>query len=549
MHQLAVNNEQTLPQGAHRNFMDGASFQVNDPVTRLRMMAASCFFREPMYYGEASAREPLSRAAAFDSRLQATLGEVEDIAVRALPRGAALERTIDEALAADAEATLKVAVALRSEDLIRVTPQVIMVRAAHHPAVRGTGLVRKYAPYIMTRGDEPALQLAYHNATFVRDNGKPSPIPNALKKAWADYLSQASAYTLGKYRKLDGDAKTVDVVNVCRPKSDAVGQLVRGELKSQGQTWEALISSKGASEETWREAYERFLRHPGGHMALLRNLRNLEKFKLLDEGVLESLKNGAAQGKQLPFRYHSAYQAMKGAGARQDVLDAIEQCLHGSLNALPRLPGRVMSLADNSGSAHGAFTSENGKVTVSTIANLTAVLTGFMATEEGWVGVFGDELRRYQVDTARSALTQHDEVQALAEGVGQSTENGVWLFFREATQRKEHWDHIFIYSDQQAGYGGLYGRDPREYHEYGWEAPGDMYLDVPSLIKAYRERVNPNVMVYLVQMAGYSDALVPEHYEKTVLLGGWSGSILRYASRMYEVMGAKSSTSGNQQDA
>lgn len=539
MHQLAANDEQHLPQSAHRNFMDGVSFQVNDPVTRLRMMAASCFFREPTYYGETSARDVLARDEAFDSRLQATLGEVEDVAVRALPRVAALERTIDEALAADAEATLKVAAALRNEDLIRVTPQVIMVRAAHHPAVRGTGLVRKYAPQIIVRGDEPALQLGYHNATFVRDSGKPAPIPNALKKAWADYLSQASAYTLGKYRKLDGDAKTVDVVNVCRPKSDAVGLLVKGELKPQGQTWENLISSKGASEQTWREAYEQFLRHPGGHMALLRNLRNLEKFKLLDEGVLESLKNGAAQGKQLPFRYYSAYQAMKGAGAGQVVLDAIEHCLHASLSSLPRLPGRVMSLADNSGSAHGAFTSENGKVTVSAIANLTAVLTGYVAGDEGWVGVFGDELRRYQVDTARSALAQHDEVQALANGVGQGTENGVWLFFREAMARKEHWDHIFIYSDQQAGYGQLYGRNPQEYHQYGWDAQGDMYIDVPSLIKAYREQVNPNVMVYLVQMAGYSDSLVPEHYDRTVLLGGWSGSILRYASRMHEVMGAR----------
>jgi len=543
MHHLAANDEQILPQGAHRNFMDGVSFQVSDPVTRLRMMAASCFFREPTYYGEASAREDLSRSEFFDSRLQETLGEVEDAAVRALPRGAALERTIDEALAVDAEATLKVAAVLRNEDLIRVTPQVIMVRAAHHPAVRGTGLVRKYAPEIISRGDEPALQLAYHNATYVRENGKPAPIPNALKKAWADYLSQASAYTLGKYRKLDGDSKTVDVVNVCRPKSDAVGLLVKGELKPQGRTWESLISAKGASEETWREAYGKFLRHPEGHMALLRNLRNLEKFKLLDEGVLESLRNGAAQGKQLPFRYHSAYQAMKGVGARQDVLDAIEHCLHASLNTLPRLPGRVMSLADNSGSAHGAFTSDNGKVTVSTIANLTAVLTGFMAGEEGWVGVFGDELRRYQVDTARSAIAQQDEVQALAGGVGQGTENGIWLFFREAMERKEHWDHIFIYSDEQAGYGGLYGCNPREYHEYGWDEPGDRYIDVPSLIKAYREQVNPNVMVYLVQMAGYSDSLVPEHYDKTVLLGGWSGSILRYASRMYEVMGSQGSTS------
>jgi hypothetical protein len=539
MTQLAVVNTSAVPHGAHVNYMGGISFPVNHPVTRLRMMAASSFFKEPTFYATTSARDDKSFPRDLHERLQLSLGAVENLQIRARPRAAALEQTIDEALAIDVEATLKVAVALRNEDFIRVTPQVIMVRAAHHPACRGTGLVRKYASLIMQRGDEPALQLAYHNASFTRSDGRPAAIPNALKKAWADYLSQASLYTLSKYRMLKGEAKTVDVVNVCRPKSEAIGKLVAGELKPQGQTWESFISEHGSTRETWHHAYETFLRHPAGHMALLRNLRNLEQFGLIDSDVLANLVSGAAEGQQLPFRYHSAYEAMKAAGARQPVLDAIEQCLHQSLAALPRLPGRVMSLADNSGSAHSAFASEYGKVTVSSIANLTAVLTGFMASDEGWVGVFGDELKRHRIDTAQSALAQHANIQTLAQNVGQGTENGIWVFFKEAIANKEHWDHIFVYSDMQAGHGGLFGHRPSEYAAFGWDGEGDRYIDVPALIKAYRESVNPNVMVYLVQMAGYSDALVPEHYDKTVILGGWSGSILRYASRMHEVMGAQ----------
>lgn len=47
--------------------------------------------------------------------------------------------------------------------------------------------------------------------------------------------------------------------------------------------------------------------------------------------------------------------------------------------------------------------------------------------------------------------------------------------------------------------------------------------------------MNPNVLVYLVQVAGYKDTIVPEVYNKTFILGGWGDGILRYAANMAEV--------------
>ena len=60
---------------------------------------------------------------------------------------------------------------------------------------------------------------------------------------------------------------------------------------------------------------------------------------------------------------------------------------------------------------------------------------------------------------------------------------------------------------------------------------------MPKLIAEYRRTVNPNVHVYLVQVAGYRDTLVPEVYAKTHILGGWGDGILRYAARMAELEG------------
>lgn len=89
---------------------------------------------------------------------------------------------------------------------------------------------------------------------------------------------------------------------------------------------------------------------------------------------------------------------------------------------------------------------------------------------------------------------------------------------------------MFIYSDMQAGHGGLYGVDPSQYREYRWSEGN--YIDVAKLVKRYRREVNPLVNVFLVQIAGYQDTIIPEFYERTYCLGGWGDGILRFAAKM-----------------
>src|SRR5690606_32293023 len=121
-----------------------------------------------------------------------------------------------------------------------------------------------WAPHIITRADEPAVGLAYQLHRF----GK--PIPNALKKAWRDALERFDDYALAKYRLTSRAAKTVDVVNLVHPRGEAVDRLARGALRNTGRTWEAIISARGSTRDAWLEALPVM-----GHMALLRNLRNL----------------------------------------------------------------------------------------------------------------------------------------------------------------------------------------------------------------------------------------------------------------------------------
>jgi hypothetical protein len=511
--------------GSHPNWMGGKSFDITDPLLRLRVAASSCFFGEPMYYhAEKDAPAPKARAPRAASlsdaqreHLRSTLDAIDPAAWRSMTPSALMESAIDAALDHDAEGTLLEAARLRNDDHVRTTPQVILVRAAHHPKVRGSGLVRRYAPEIVKRPDEPAVGLAYQLARY----GK--PVPNALKRAWATSLAATSAYGLAKHRMESRAVKTVDVMNLVHPKSDAVSRLAKGELTVTDRTWEAIVSAKGSSADSWTEALSVM-----GHMALLRNLRNLIQHGVKPALFTEKLVEGAATGQQLPFRYYSAYRAVQDI-APPSVLDAIERCLERSMGLLPTFAGRVASLCDNSGSAQGTTTSSMGSMRVSTIANLSGILAGRCA-DEGWLGVFGDRLDMRQVRKKSSVFDQLKEADVSAGTIGQATENGIWLFWDKAIRAREHWDTVFVFSDMQAGHGGLYGTQPRDYKDYAWT--DGHHVDVAKLVRAYRAKVNPKVDVFLVQVAGYQDTIIPEFYDRTYILGGWGDGLLRFAAAM-----------------
>jgi hypothetical protein len=137
-----------------------------------------------------------------------------------------------------------------------------------------------------------------------------------------------------------------------------------------------------------------------------------------------------------------------------------------------------------------------------------------------------------------SIFQQLEIAEGHARDIGQGTENGIWLFWDQAIKRREHWDSVFVFSDMQAGHGGLYGPDPRAYQDYRWDSGN--CIDVAKLAAAYRARVNPRVMVFLVQIAGYQDTLVPEFYDRTFILGGWGEGLLRFAAEMASLAPAPS---------
>lgn len=544
-----INFRKQGPRTPHRNWMGGPSFGIGDPLLRLRLAASSCFFGEPMYYyrddkdkhkqkdqgkylGDVRRRRQLSGQEV--EHLRTTLDATFPEEWRTMAPAELMESAIDAALAHDPRATLEFAVELRQAENIRTTPQVILVRAANHEKVKGTPLVRRFARKIISRADEPSVCMAYQLQRY----GK--PIPNSLKRALRDSYGRFKDYHLAKYR-MDGRlVSSRDVANLVHPEGglgSGVYLLRGGDLRvgtrqshGGGETWESIISRDGSNQSAWMRAIPVM-----GHMALLRNLRNLIQQGIHPREFTDKLVEGAAKGRQLPFRYLTAFNELHSVGAPKGLLDALEECLSESLGNLPPFEGRVMSLCDNSGSAQHQHTSPVSSMTFADIGNLMGVITGIVA-DEGYLGVFGDKLEIQKVRWNQSVFSQTRAAALAGTRIGHGTEHGAWIFWDQAMKHKAHYDHVFMYSDMQAGHGGLYGRNGSMYPNHVWPTEdgfgGERYIDIPKLIADYRDRVNPDVQVYLVQIAGYQDVLIPEFYNRTYILGGWSQNVLRFAAEM-----------------
>jgi hypothetical protein len=505
------------------NFMGGDSYIIN-PLDTLKMISASSIFGEPSYY-RGSKYSPSYIVNKFIKEFSVIPKEFEGKTTNEI-----FESAIDAALDYDFGGTLDWAIECRDTYNMRLNPQVIMVRAAVHPkrsewTNANPGRFNTINALVMRRADEPMTQMAYY---MYQNDGKKNDIPSILKRSWAKKMSHLNRYNVAKYK--NHEIGMINAVRLCHANSPIINELMtKGTVDAKEDlTWENL-RSEGKS---WREIFESGVM---GHMALLRNLRNIfSEVEDIDfcNKVLDNLKSGVVNGKQFPFRYWSAMNAVKTSNKcnhKAQILDALEECIDISLENTPKLKGKTMCLSDNSGSAWGTFNSEYGSVTVAEIDNLSSVITA-ACSDEGYVGKFGDRLKVTPISKRQGVLHQAEDITTNhSSDVGGATEGGIWEFFKNAINKKEHWDNIFIYSDMQAGHGGLYGTSA-QFKEYGktYGISGS-YINVFKLIQDYRKKVNPKVNVFCIQTAGYDNVLIPEYAYRTNIMYGWTGREAQFA--------------------
>jgi len=537
--------------------MAGVSYQPINPLTKLWMIAASYirgessqYYRQPdRKINKRNTNYNISPYLIFQETLDKTSTEIFD-------------QALQDALAYDFEGTLNLAGYLRNILLMRKNPQCIMMEAAHHPNramfnLENPGVFKTWLSNVVSRPDDMTEQLKYWVGKF----GSKAGLPTCVKKVWAHLLETMPPYQLLKYKRF-----IPDLVRLSHARSsanshlDSVMKTGTTTLSDKQLTWETL-RSRGMS---WLQILET-LEWKLPHMAALRNLvsfaREVRNTELIEK-YGQMLISGVEYGKQFPFRYITAYRQVNesngsggsgGSGGSKryqrkkqlaplreiditHLTRIIEQCLQASMVNFPKLEGDTLSLCDNSGSAQGAFTSNYGTVRVSDIANLSALFTAYNTQGRGLVGVFGDKLELFEVNRQMSILKQYEMITALGRTVGTSTENGIWIAFERSftTPLSMRFDNIFIYSDMQAGHGGLYGINTNEYRDYLVDR-GSRYIDVLKLVEKYRQVVNPRVNLFSVQVAGYDNNLLPENIYRGAIMSGWTGNEVVYAKCLIDI--------------
>lgn len=547
------------------NFMGGVSYTMVSPLDTLKLISAGSIFGEPMYYRESKAKIDFDSLYGYgwedDAWYERDTEHPEDKFFqkmtkdfRLITASQVMERVIDESLNFDFEGTLEWAVELRGKFLMRLNPQVIIVRAAVHPdraefTKHHPGKFQEFAQKVMSRGDDVIHQMEY----YLSKRGSKNGIPAILKRSWAKRIASMDAYSMSKYA--NAGTGLIDTVRICHAKSPLVNTLMReGRVPMpEGQdTWERLR----ASGMCWKDILAT-IRMP--HMALLRNLRGI--FSEVDDpetlnNALALLKRGVRGGKQFPFRYYTAWKIFedeKGSWlwdaiarlfpCHEKVQATLEECINISCENLPELPGRCAFLTDNSGSAWETHTSEYGSMSMAEIGNLSSVI-GAMRAEKGVVYTFGDTLRAIPIDRNAGVLEQARLVNTIGHECGMMTESGLYAFFRDAVSHGQHWDSIFVYSDMQTGSGRTFGTNPSCFRKMGALRSGGR-IDVNELVKEYRREVNPKLNVVCVQTSGYTNAVMPEYGYRSSILCGWTGKELEFADevrRLWDSMEASGET-------
>lgn len=506
-----------------KNFMDGESYTC-DPLTTLKLVTASSIYGEPSYYRNSGmkAKDGVYRQDALVNKYS-----VFPLWMKGKTTTQIMEQAIDEALSYDFEATLNWAVTLRNDFYMRLNPQVIMVRASQHPGrkdftEKNPGKFDAINQKVMFRADDPLSQLSY----YIFKNGGKANMPSILKRSIATKLSNLTPYEVAKYKNADmGIQNAVFLTHAFSAPIDELVKTGTVTIDDSQKTWENL-RSEGKS---WKEIFNTVNM---GHMALLRNLRGV--FTEVDDldfckKYLDRLKKGVEKGKQFPFRYWSAYQAVSSSydvHHKSVILDALEECMDISMKNLPHIKGKTAVLTDNSGSAWGAIPSEYGTVKIAEIDNLSATIMA-CRSDEGVIIPFGDKIIPIPASKRNGILSQVKEVNKQGHNVGAGTECGVWTFLDDAITNNVWYDNIIIFSDMQAGHGDLYGYDDN-IKKKGFCVPGKSvygvsYINVMDLINAYRNKVNPKVNVMCVQTAGYNNVVVPENIYRGVISYGWTG--------------------------
>lgn len=482
---LKKKNQHIIPYGPNTlNRAGGFAFQDSESMALYRQIATSLWSGDGYYENE----------EAWFKRFQ----ENVRVVMRTDPR-------LPFALAAYARDKAGLA--------LRTSPVALYVEAASQPEAKGTGLIRQYAPKILKRADEPAEAIAYYR----QHHG--GSVPHGLLRGIADILPNFDEYQLAKYKKT-GSVSMRDVFRLARPKPKDENQeilwhyVVKNELKP-AYTWEVELSKCQGDDEK-REKWNELI-HSGrlGLMALMRNMRSILRLGAdIEEALGQITPERVRASGILPFQWYKAYQSIAESG-HEVIARVMEEALAWSLDNVPKLPGITLMACDNSGSME-YFQVTRG-TSCMTIANLMGAM-GVYCCDQGFVGTFGETFAMARTEQHFNLFKNKSIIEENGRRTGQAT--NAWTIFAYLIKHRIFVDRVIIFSDMQCYDSSAYVRGKKIFsHTLAGE------LDAYAAI-------NPNVLVYSVNLASQDNSCQFAPHQRVVELAGWSESVFKFINSM-----------------
>lgn len=224
-------------------------------------------------------------------------------------------------------------------------------------------------------------------------------------------------------------------------------------------------------------------------LALLRHLNALDRAGVLDTNrkiIQEKLLSKG--GKILPFQYLKAFEKVDSGWLKDTLREAIEN----SFDAIPDLHGRTAIFLDISGSMDRDFVK---------IAAIFSIGLYKKTKGDSIFLCFDNRCLDPKVSRHDSILTQADRVVKL---VGGCTDTGICL--QHIMRKGENVDNVICITDEQQNSGSPFY----------------------AVLREYRRRINRDTKAFIVDVANYSGASIPESDTNTYYTYGWSDNVLKY---------------------
>lgn len=292
---------------------------------------------------------------------------------------------------------------------------------------------------IVNRADE----LAEFVSMYWKVNGKGKPISKQAKVGLSRAFNKFDAYQFSKYDR-DGEVKLRDVMFLVHPKPldgdrEMLYTLIANDQLPPADTWEVALSAAKSQEERTSAWTRLMVENRLGALALIRNLRNMEKDGVDRNTVSAALDNAKLRG-ILPYQLVAAW---KNAPSYAHQIDAMAQ---RALQSASKLDGMTVLIVDVSGSMDAALSSKSDMNRIDAAGALAAHLVG--VCEDVRIFTFSSAVKEVQ------RIPGFGIINAIN---GSQPHGGTWLAkavsdLHDVTSKA---DRVIVITDEQAHDGGV----------------------------------------------------------------------------------------------